>query len=188
MIRTILVTALLSAALSAQAQPALTKPATPLAKPATEAPAASATDATHYWYDGGRRRALRLDETLRADFAAGKAVPAGRMAPGGKALDATEPEAAAGTVVFRDLDSPAVRRALPGGVILTTHAPTDADTLQRRLAPHGLAVSRRLDADGTRWLVETPPGVAGLELANRLHESGDFASAEPNWWRERALK
>lgn len=188
MTRSILLAALLSAALSTQAQPTVTKPATRLAKPATEARGTDPAAATHYWYDGDRRRTLVVDETLRADFAVGKAVPADRKGLGGKALDAKDPETAAGAIVFRDADSPAVKRALPGGVIVTTHAPTDAGALGRLLAPHGLAVSRPLDPGGTRWLVETPPGVAGLELANRLHESGDFAAVQPNWWRERALK
>ena len=38
------------------------------------------------------------------------------------------------------------------------------------------------------WLVESPAGLASLELANRLAATGAFAGAQPNWWVERALK
>jgi len=189
MLRILLLAAVLPALPAHADQATIAKPVTQLAKPATDAGAAAPTDATHYWYDGGRRRGLLVDDDLRADFGSGKAIPADRQARGGKALDApTGPEAADGSPVFRDADSPAIKRALPGGVIITTHGSTDARALDRLLAPLGLAVSRQLDAGGTRWLVETPPGVASLELANRLHESGDFAAVAPNWWRERALK
>lgn len=186
MLRILLIAALLPAQSALAAELPVTKPLP--AKPSimTTPPA---TAAAHYWYDGDRRRALLVDEGLRVDFAQGKAVLAERPARTDKALDSTTAaDAPAGSPVFRDADSPAVKRALPGGVILTTRGPTDRASLDRLLAPRGLAVARQLDADGTRWLVESPPGVAGLELANQLHESGDFAAAAPNWWRERALK
>ena len=41
---------------------------------------------------------------------------------------------------------------------------------------------------GTLLGFYTPPGMPALELANRLHASTDFESAEPNWWKPRALK
>jgi hypothetical protein len=188
MIRVILLAALLPA-LPAHAQPApLAKPGSGMAKPAVEVRIPDRALATHYWYDGGRRRGLLVDENLRADFVEGKAVPADRGRPGAKAMDAGDGGLPPGAVVFRDADSPAVKRALPGGVIVTTRTPTDAEALGRLLAPRGLVVSRPLDATGSRWLVDSPPGIASLELANQLHESGEFAAAEPNWWRERALK
>ncbi len=189
MLRILLIAALLPVVPAHADEPMITKPTTQLAKPATKAAAPAAPAATHYWYDGDRRRELRVDEGLRADFSGGQAVLVERDARAGKALGATsDADADDGAVVFHDAGSPAVKRALPGGVIITTHGPTDARALDRLLAPRGLAVSRPLDASGTRWLVETPGGVAGLELANRLHERGDFAAVAPNWWRERALK
>lgn len=182
MLRILLLAALLPAQSAIAGEVPLTKPA----KPTTMATPASAA---HYWYDSGRRRGLLLDEELTADFS-GSATPLARKtAPAGKALGAaTEGEVPGESPVFRDADSPAVKRALPGGVIVTTRAATDRDSIDRLLAARGLSVSRQLDADGTRWLVETAPGMAALELANALHESGDFAAVAPNWWRERALK
>ncbi|MFA7506375.1 MAG: hypothetical protein WCZ28_16875 [Burkholderiaceae bacterium] len=188
MIRILLVALLLPGLPAHALESAPAKPFAPLAKPTTGM-AASEAAATHHWYDGDRRRALVVDENLQADFRGGKAVLAERKAPEAKALDAPASVAAPGTSpVFRDAAAPAVKRALPGGAILTTHEPTDQQSLQRMLSPHGVSVMRALDEGGTRWLVDTPAGLAGLELANRLHESGDFAAAAPNWWRERVLK
>ncbi len=186
MLRILLIAALLPTQSALAAEPSAAKPA--LAKPSIVA-TPSTTAPAHYWYDGDRRRELLVDDRLRIDFAEGKAVVTEKPARADKALGSTPPaDAPADSPVFRDADSPAVKRALPGGVILTTRGPTDAASLDRLLADQGLAVARQLDANGTRWLVETPPGIPGLEIANRLHESGDFAAAAPNWWRERALK
>lgn len=189
MLRFLLVAALLQASSAIAGDPNLSGPAAKPAKPLAGTNPPAQASATHHWYDGDRRRGLRVDERLRADFPEGKAVLTERPARTDKSLDGTTiAEAPADSPVFRDADSPAVKRALPGGVILTTRGPTDAASLERLLAGYGLSVARQLDADGIRWLVETAPGMAGLELANRLHESGEFAAAAPNWWRERALK
>ncbi len=49
-------------------------------------------------------------------------------------------------------------------------------------------MAREIGGSGRVWLVATPAGLASLDLANRLHESGDFESASPNWWQFRARK
>jgi|GEM_PF-6216954 len=40
----------------------------------------------------------------------------------------------------------------------------------------------------SRWLVQSEPGMASLDLANALYESGQFQSASPNWFKQRATK
>ena len=147
-----------------------------------------------YWYDGGQRQALRLDGTQVADFrlAAKDALrPAGDVEKSGSDTlpDGVSP-------VLRNVGAaPGDARALPGGVIVTLQAPPAGSDVAARessarglLQRHGLAPVRALDADQRIWLVEAPAGLASLELANRLHESGGFESAEPNWWRPRARK
>ena len=158
-----------------------------LAALAISVPAAAAD---WYWYDGQTRRDLAVDRSSVAEFGAakhgGSAQPAVR-----KALGAVDPKSLdAGTSpMFVDASSPAsARRALPGGVIVTLRAPMDPAALEAALAQFGTRPVRAVGADGRRWLVEGTAGVASLELANRLHESGLFESAAPNWWRERALK
>lgn len=185
MLRIVLLAVLLPALGTSIAQP-LAPSVQNLAKPATagvaDKPAATQAGPRYHWYENGQARALLLDADLEADFATGKAVVVRNkgLAPAAGA-QRTSP-------VFRDADSPAVRRALPGGIIVVTRGRSDADILNRLLAPRGLAVARQLGTDGTRWLIHSAPGMASLEAANQLQESGDFAAVEPNWWRERVLK
>lgn len=155
-----------------------------------EAPADSAL----YWYDGGQRQALRVDGEQLADFrraAKDTLRPAGDVekSPSGSLPDGVSP-------VLRNAGAAAGdARALPGGVVVTLQAaPADGDAAAREstarelLQRRGLTPVRALDAMQRIWLVESPPGLPSLELANRLHESGGFESAEPNWWRPRARK
>jgi hypothetical protein len=70
--------------------------------------------------------------------------------------------------------------------VVTFADATDEATARSLLARHG-AVEARLLPSGA-WLVASPAGLASLEIANRLVATGAFASAQPNWWVERALK
>ncbi len=38
------------------------------------------------------------------------------------------------------------------------------------------------------WLLESPVGIASLELANRLADTGQFEFVQPNWWQPRTTK
>lgn len=178
----------------------------PLSKPGparTEASleAASASDPGRkapllYWYDGEREYRVRIDPQRLADFR----VPqlAGKPAvvrPRNEAEKSADALPAGLSPVFVDPDAPGRIRALPGGVIVTLKqvpAGNDAvereDLARRRIAAAGVQPLRPIDPDARCWLVESPPGMPSLELANRLHRSGDFESASPNWWQPRALK
>jgi len=144
----------------------------------------------HYWYESGERRVLRIDPAWIADFASpparsapGKArTPMKRFIGGEKALE-TLPGGS--SPVFRDENG--ATRALAGGVIVRLRE-ADVSETRARLADAGLVPVRPLDPEGRNWLVDSPPGLPSLELANQLHESGRFESATPNWWRPRALK
>ena len=87
--------------------------------------------------------------------------------------------------VFRDDNG--AQLALGGGVVVRLRA-ADRAYARERLASAGLQPVRPLDPDGHAWLVASPAGMPALELANRLHESNEFESAAPNWWRPRSLK
>lgn len=172
------------------AQPAGQRAEVPRKAPTPSAKAAPAREAqAGYWYDGSVRRALRLDPEWVADFGATPAERAAKArAPlqrsGGAEKSAGGPPAGV-SPVFRDAGgSP---RALPGGVIVRLR-PADSPRAREHLAAAGLTPVRAIDAEGRTWLVESAPGLPSLELANRLHEGGAFESAEPNWWRPRALK
>lgn len=172
-----------------------TLPATvPAAAPAGDAPAtgipllskppagAKRVAPTHAWADGPVTRGLTLDPRMQADFSPG---PDGRRAvlresPG--QLKDVSP--ALQSPVLRDESGRA--RALPGGVVVTFAGAPDDAAARALLARHGETAVRRLPSGA--WLVETPAGLVSLEVANRLAASGAFASAQPNWWVERALK
>lgn len=145
--------------------------------------------ATHYHYENGQRRALRVDPGWIADFASPPrkspgqaAAPMKRSIGGEKALAALPPGA---SPLLRDEHG--APRALPGGVIVRLR-PADRASARERLAAAGLLPLRPLAPDGSAWLVDAPAGLAALDLANQLHESGRYESAAPNWWRPRALK
>jgi hypothetical protein len=158
--------------------------------------ALAAAPTAWYWYDGGVQRSLWLDATRSAAFstrdpkaAVMRARPAGdataapaKASGGGSELSETT------SPVFKDeAGDGGHRRALPGGVVATLREPmSDADA-RTLIARHGAVALRPIGNTGM-WLVESPAGVASLELANRLHESGAFASASPNWWQPRRLK
>jgi hypothetical protein len=141
-----------------------------------------------YWYDGGERRLLWAESGLRADFNAAPGTTQSVIQP----VLGDKPAAPAGptdTPVYRDQPSAGGRvRALPGGVIVGLRPGTSAAARDALLARHGLRLVRPIGDRGDVVLVASPPGDASLDLANRLHESGDFASASPNWWQPRQLK
>ncbi|HYF60292.1 MAG TPA: hypothetical protein VEA81_15180 [Burkholderiaceae bacterium] len=136
---------------------------------------------THHWIDGDVRRPLVVDDALRADFSA-TASKSGVLRPSaGPLKDVAEPLQ---SPVLRDESGRA--RALPGGVLVTFAAALDEPAARAAVAAQGARVARRI-ADRI-WLVESPAGLASLELANRLADSGAFESAQPNWWVARAKK
>ena len=137
-----------------------------------------------YWYDGEWRRPLWADETVVADFSAARGEKSKVLRPAAiaKGGEPTSP-------VFRDGPGEKSRtRALPGGVIVTLKTGPGEDRRDALFARHGLQPVREIGSGSGMWLVASPPGVASLDLANRLYESGDFKAAAPNWWQPRALK
>jgi len=136
---------------------------------------------TLWWHDGTARRPLRVDAALEADFTPRSAKDAAVLRP---AAPTTKAAAALVSPVLRDDTGRA--RALPGGVLVVLREPLDEASARLALVQAGAVPVRALTA--TLWLVEGPTGLGSLELANRLHDSGRFASAQPNWWVQRTLK
>jgi hypothetical protein len=143
----------------------------------------AAAQSAYFWYDGGERRTLYIDTTQTADFSGprdGKSVlkPSGLVEKG---INTQSP-------VFKDQASGTRTRALPGGVIVVLSNVADEATARAQLLSDGLKPVRALGSQANTWLVESPPGLAALELANRLHESRRYVSVSPNWWQERSRK
>lgn len=164
--------------------------AAPLApSPAAEAPlidkpasVGKRPDSSLAWIDAGIRRPLYLDTGLRADLSpnqAGKAIVLRRADGPLKDVPTTLQ-----SPVLRDESGRA--RALPGGVLVVLDAALDDAAARALIGRHDAVPVRRIA--GSVWLVASPPGLASLDLANRLSQAGAFQSAQPNWWVERPLK
>jgi hypothetical protein len=139
----------------------------------------------HYWYDGATRRPLWAEPGVVADFSGPTREKSAVVSP--SAL--VKSDARRQSPVFRDqAQSGGPARALPGGVLIRFAPGATAAERQAALARHGLTVLRENGPGSGSWLIESPAGEASLALANRLHESGDFEAAAPNWWQPRRLK
>ncbi len=149
-----------------------------------------------YWYDGARQRMLEIDASRVADFREGSGRSPGKplrsRSEREKSVEAL-PEGVSPVLI--DPGSPGSVRALPGGVIVVLkQAPAGASAdareaqARRQLTAAGLQPLRPIDPLMRRWLIESAAGLASLDLANRLHERGEFESVSPNWWKQRALK
>lgn len=176
-----------------------------------------APNPSHVAHEGGMERPLWIDTGRVAEFppAGGSGKPAIRpAAPGelsdrsrvtkpgertdnpgekttGAMSDATSdatPAGVAGAAVVSPLfiDASGRPRALPGGVIVSLKEVLRDAQAREQLQAAGLTPVRQI---GERmWLVESPAGLASLELANRLHATGRFEFVQPNWWQPRTTK
>ena len=147
----------------------------------------------YVWYDGGKRREIHIDDALVAEFD-GASDPAATpvMRSNGvrvwRRQDAAATRAVAAgktSPVFRDSAGGAMR-ALPGNVIVRLDPAWDAARIREWLAASGLTELRRLPIGGNVLVVASPPGLAALDLANRLQLSGTVVSAQPEWWEQRS--
>lgn len=138
-----------------------------------------------YWYDGDTRRPLWAESGVIADFDGAAREKSGVLKPAGLVKSG-----AAGTSpVYRDQPGDTgSARALPGGVLLRFKPGTAEAQRDALLSRHGLTRLREVGTGTDAVLVASAPGDASLTLANRLHESGDFAAASPNWWRPHRRK
>jgi len=160
------------------------KPDAPAATSLTKPGAANARRGAplRHWRDGANARALWIDGGWRADFSPLLAGQRPRLRPSTGALPDV-PEALQ-SPILRDETGRA--RALPGGVLLTFARPVAEADARALFARYGVTDAQPI---GERiWLVPTAPGLAALDLADRLAASGAFASAAPNWWAPPALK
>jgi len=147
-----------------------------------KSPGTASAVVQHHWHNGRERRALRLDGALQADFSLARPEKSAVLRASASPLK--DVPAALQSPVFRDESGRP--RALPGGVIVVFDAPSSDDAARATIERHGARIARRI---GERtWLLASDPGMPALELANRLHATGAFAAAEPNWWVERAKK
>lgn len=176
------------------------------------------TSPSHVAQEGGSQRPMWLDSSRVVEFPKGgvaaqpsiRAAAPGETTRGGRnskpdgknAADAVtsgsdtaalssgagDASAAAGAAEISPVfvDASGQPRALPGGVIISLKEDLPEAQAQAQLQAQGLTPVRRIGA--RMWLVESPVGIASLELANRLQASGRYDFVQPNWWQPRTTK
>lgn len=135
----------------------------------------------YYWYDGNKKREIIVATDKVADFSSRAVI-----------VDATATKSSTATTktseVFVDAKSGQQSRALPGGVLVRFKAVTSQSQADALLKAFGTQTVRAIGGSGKSWLVHSEPGMASLELANTIYESGQVQSASPNWFKQRATK
>lgn len=174
---------------------------------------ALAQQGTLYYYDGGERRNITLEEGMVAGFgesgknavkglfpAAEAEAATARRGGGFAALFKVAPNAlktalkpSAGAPAFSPVFHEGEGKAgpllaLPGGVIVNFYEGWDDTQVRQWAEKGGYEVGEKLDIGGNHYLINTPPGQAALDTANSIQESGQVLSATPNWWREHARR
>jgi hypothetical protein len=164
-----------------------------------------------HWYDGKDKKTVWLDPELTVEF---DPIPSGEAAvkqaypnaekmesrqagvriwklqPGADSRSAASQLKAGNpsgrySPVFRDSPSDSGRkRALPGGVIVYLNPSWDEAAVKSWAVSHNLMILDKLEIGPNVYVIQTDPGLASLETANALFESGDVVSAAPNWWQE----
>jgi hypothetical protein len=79
-------------------------------------------------------------------------------------------------------------RALPGNIIVRFKPDWTAYMIQNWLQAQQLTLQRKLEIGINTYLIKSEPGITSLNLANRIHNSGDVLFAQPDWWEEISTK
>ncbi|MGH1357311.1 MAG: hypothetical protein ACRBC3_00970 [Burkholderiaceae bacterium] len=145
-----------------------------------------------YWYDGTRKRMLTIDHSSIADFGS---VMNPKSAPEITRADLLSSKISSDhqtSPMLRSAESGQLTGALAGGVLVRLTRPMAMEDAEAVANAFGAQVRRPLGspvaAGHDLWLFDSPAGLESLELANRIHESGQVKSAAPNWWKPRTLK
>ena len=177
----------------------------------SEEPTGGRWTTSYVWYDGTNERRVWLDSEQVADLAPGQAsetnLPLGHVLPQsprgirlwtvekGVTPDRLVKELSAGSgkaklsLVLRDAPSPdSPVRLLPGNVIVELDPAWSQEKVQDWANRHQVEVLTQLPIGANMVVVKTAPGLAALELANKLYRSGEVRAAFPDWWTEKTLK
>ncbi len=163
----------------------------------------------YYWYDGKRKRTIFQDNNIVAELitpGAGSTMKANMASAAavGKQTSATVKlwdisaasdskqslSALSGTMkgslspVFTNSKSGGgQRRALPGGILVTFNSDWNDKKVKQWVTAKGLTIKQKMNF-GNIYLLDSAPGMASLNMANSIYESGEVEGASPNWWQE----
>ena len=79
-------------------------------------------------------------------------------------------------------------KALPGDVIVVLSPEMDQMAIDAFFAGMNLNQISKMDFTKNAYLVKTKPGVAGLELSNKLTGMEEVELSSPNWWSPAELR
>jgi hypothetical protein len=133
-------------------------------------------------------RSGRPDQKTAVATPDSTSAASGAGAPGAPGTPGATGAASAGNAQVSPIfvDASGRPRALPGGVIVSLKQALPPAQARDRLQAAGLNPLRQI---GERmWLVDSPVGIASLDLAGRLHADGLFEFVQPNWWHARTTK
>jgi hypothetical protein len=78
--------------------------------------------------------------------------------------------------------------ALPGNVIVIFYSNWSTEKIKKWAFQHHLVMLKNLENSSQIWMVQSPPGLESLQLANQLYETGEVLASIPNWWKESAKR
>ena len=176
------------------------------------ASSAAALTQAYTWYEGQQKHTVWINPSLMAEFdppatedksAMKQAIPTARAlhrksagmrlwqldgstAPVGMArsLNTRSPQGKYSPVLHDNPSASSRMRALPGNIIVYLQPSWSESQVNTWLKSHGLEVVKKLDIGTNIYILKTDPGLAALELANSLHQSGEVVAAFPDWWQE----
>ncbi|MBE7437139.1 MAG: hypothetical protein HS115_01700 [Spirochaetales bacterium] len=86
--------------------------------------------------------------------------------------------------VFSDARSGGIKRALPGGVIVSLNPVWDDKQVATWANSLGLEIIQKLNITGNYYALKTAAGIQSLLKANELKARPEVLLALPNWWSE----
>ena len=169
----------------------------------------------YVWNDGEQDRKVWLSPNLMAEFnasgtprsptAALSLAPATRIAKRGAIalwrldegasvsetltqIQAADPTRSFSPVLHDGPWTSGRMRALPGNVILMLNPVWGDAEINQWISEQGLTVVKKLNFGKNILVLQTPPGLASLQIANSLADLPGVAAAFPNWWVEVSLR
>ena len=79
-------------------------------------------------------------------------------------------------------------KALPGGVLVVLASEMGQADIDAFFAKMNLAQVSKMDFTKNAYLIETEPGIVGLELSNGLARMEEVELSSPNWWSSVELR
>ncbi|MBY0370248.1 hypothetical protein K2X33_06145 [bacterium] len=86
--------------------------------------------------------------------------------------------------VYSDSPAGGNRRALPGGMVVQFSEKLSRQEVLRRIGLESAARPLGGQEPAIAWWVETAPGLASVQAAQRVQSREQIVSAEPDWWLE----